>query len=165
MNEKIKQIDLSDSSIKQISDFLTSVYDDKKKFNYDYLSWLYRDNPDGEIIGFNAFDKDNNIISHYALLPKLANFQNKNIKIALSINTATSKNAQGFNRSNLANMMGYGDFTPEGQRQSVAQQTAETMGMSMDDLPDAVSKALTKDYSGLMKKLDEKKQEKGGYRP
>ena len=78
MNEKIKQIDLSDSSIKQISDFLTSVYDDKKKFNYDYLSWLYRDNPDGEIIGFNAFDKDNNIISHYALLPKLANFQNKN---------------------------------------------------------------------------------------
>ena len=77
----------------------------------------------------------------------------------------TSKNAQGFNRSNLANMMGYGDFTPEGQRQSVAQQTAETMGMSMDDLPDAVSKALTKDYSGLMKKLDEKKQEKGGYRP
>ena len=95
MNEKIKQIDLSDSSIKQISDFLTSVYDDKKKFNYDYLSWLYRDNPDGEIIGFNAFDKDNNIIAHYALLPKLANFQNKNIKIALSINTATSKNAQG----------------------------------------------------------------------
>ena len=62
MNEKIKQIDLSDSSIKQISDFLTSVYDDKKKFNYDYLSWLYRDNPDGEIIGFNAFDKDNNLI-------------------------------------------------------------------------------------------------------
>ena len=77
----------------------------------------------------------------------------------------TSKNAQGFNRSNLASMMGYEEFTPEGQRQSVAQQTAQSMGMSMDDLPDAVSKALTKDYSGLMKKLDEKKQEKGGYRP
>ena len=77
----------------------------------------------------------------------------------------TSQNAQGFNRSNLANMMGYEDFTPQGQRQSVAQQTAETMGMSMDDLPDAVSKALTKDYSGLMKKIDEKKTEKGGFRP
>ena len=77
----------------------------------------------------------------------------------------TSQNAQGFNRSNLANMMGYGDFTPEGQRQSVAQQTAETMGMSMDDLPDAVSKALTKDYSGLMKKIDEKKNGKEGFRP
>ena len=77
----------------------------------------------------------------------------------------TSQDAPGFNRSNLANMMGYGDFTPEGHRQSVAQQTAETMGMSMDDLPDAVSKALTKDYSGLMKKIDEKKTEKGGFRP
>ena len=77
----------------------------------------------------------------------------------------TSQNAQGFNRSNLANMMGYEDLTPQGQRQSVAQQTAETMGMSMDDLPDAVSKALTKDYSGLMKKIDEKKTEKGGFRP
>ena len=77
----------------------------------------------------------------------------------------TSQDAPGFNRSNLANMMGYGDFTPEGQRQSVAQQTAETMGMSMDDLPDAVSKALTKDYSGLMKKIDEKKNGKEGFRP
>ena len=77
----------------------------------------------------------------------------------------TSQNAQGFNRSNLANMMGYEDFTPQGQRQSVAQQTAQSMGMSMDDLPDAVSKALTKDYSGLMKKIDEKKNGKEGFRP
>ena len=77
----------------------------------------------------------------------------------------TSKNAQGFNRSKLANMMGYGDFTPQGQRESVAQQTAQSMGMSMDDLPDAVSKALTKDYSGLMKKIDEKKNGKEGFRP
>ena len=77
----------------------------------------------------------------------------------------TSKNAQGFNRSNLASMMGYEDFTPEGQRQSVAQQTAQSMGMTMDDLPDAVSNALTKDYSGLMKKIDEKKNGKEGFRP
>ena len=77
----------------------------------------------------------------------------------------TSQDAPGFNRSNLASMMGYEDFTPEGRRQSVAQQTAQSMGMTMDDLPDAVSNALTKDYSGLMKKLDEKKAEKGGFRP
>ena len=77
----------------------------------------------------------------------------------------TSQNAPGFNRSNLASMMGYEDFTPQGQRESVAQQTAQSMGMSMDDLPDAVSKALTKDYSGLMKKIDEKKSGKEGFRP
>ena len=77
----------------------------------------------------------------------------------------TSQDAPGFNRSNLASMMGYEDFTPEGRRQSVAQQTAQSMGMSMDDLPDAVSKALTKDYSGLMKKIDEKKNGKEGFRP
>jgi len=77
----------------------------------------------------------------------------------------TSQDAPGFNRSNLASMMGYEDFTPEGRRQSVAQQTAQSMGMSMDDLPDAVSNALTKDYSGLMKKIDEKKNGKEGFRP
>tara|TARA_B100000900_G_C20494574_1_gene681037 strand:+ start:319 stop:819 length:501 start_codon:yes stop_codon:yes gene_type:complete len=77
----------------------------------------------------------------------------------------TSQEAPGFNRSNLASMMGYEDFTPQGQRQSVAQQTAQSMGMSMDDLPDAVSNALTKDYSGLMKKIDEKKNGKEGFRP
>ena len=78
----------------------------------------------------------------------------------------TSQNADspGFNRSNLASMMGYEDFTPQGQRESDLQQTAQSMGMSMDDLPDAVSKALTKDYSGLMKKIDQKKSEKG-FRP
>ena len=77
----------------------------------------------------------------------------------------TSQDAPGFNRSNLASMMGYEDFTPEGRRQSVAQQTAQSMGMSMDDLPEAVSNALTKDYSGLMKKIDEKKSGKEGFRP
>ena len=77
----------------------------------------------------------------------------------------TSQDAPGFNRSNLASMMGYEDFTPEGARQSVAQQTAQSMGMTMDDLPDAVSNALTKDYSGLMKKIDEKKSGKEGFRP
>tara|TARA_B100001063_G_C16653112_1_gene496997 strand:- start:471 stop:647 length:177 start_codon:yes stop_codon:yes gene_type:complete len=56
MTETIKQRDLSDSSVKQISDFLASVYEDKKKFNYNYISWLYRDNPDRKIIGFNGFD-------------------------------------------------------------------------------------------------------------
>ena len=76
-----------------------------------------------------------------------------------------SQDAPGFNRSNLANMMGYGDFTPQGKRESVAQQTAQSMGMTMDDLPDAVSNALTKDYSGLMKKIDEKKKGDGGFRP
>ena len=78
----------------------------------------------------------------------------------------TSQDAPGFNRSNLASMMGYGDFTPENARQSAAQQTAESAGVNLTDLPDAVQNALTKDYSGLMKKIDEKTKEKeGGFRP
>ena len=63
MTETIKQIDLSDSSVKQISDFLALVYEDKKKSNYNYTSWFYRDNPDRKIISFNGFD-DNYIISN-----------------------------------------------------------------------------------------------------
>ena len=76
----------------------------------------------------------------------------------------SSQDSKGFTRSNLASMMGYDDFTPEGARQSVAQQTAESVGVSLTDLPEAVQNALTKDYSGLMKKIDEKKGE-GGFRP
>jgi hypothetical protein len=77
----------------------------------------------------------------------------------------TTKDTKGFSRSNLASMMGYEDFTPEIQRQSIAKETAESVGVSLSDLPDAVQKALTKDYSGLMKKIDEKKVEKEGFRP
>ena len=80
--------------------------------------------------------------------------------------TFTTQDAKQFNRSNLASMMGYGDFSPENARQSAAQQTAESAGVNLTDLPDAVQNALTKDYSGLMKKIDEKTKEKeGGFRP
>lgn len=79
----------------------------------------------------------------------------------------TTQDAPNFNRSKLASMMGYEDFAPQAQRQSVGDSIAQSEGVQLTDLPDAVQNALTKDYSGLMKKIDEKKsgKEEGGFRP
>ena len=111
----------------------------------------------------NQFVKDNPMLND--LLNETAQTLGNTAETTEQEVSFTSQDAPGFNRSNLASMMGYEDFTPQRQRQSVAQQTAQSMGMSMDDLPDAVSKALTKDYSGLMKKIDENKKAEGGVRP
>lgn len=92
---KIDKISTKDQGLKDLSIFLTKVFKNKERFSYEYLSWLYRDNPLGEVIGFNAKDNNNKIVSHYALIPMNAILKGKRVKVALSLNTATDKSAQG----------------------------------------------------------------------
>ena len=48
---------------------MSKVFKDKKKFNKLYLFWLYKKNPLGEAIGFDACDSNGNIVAHYAAIP------------------------------------------------------------------------------------------------
>lgn len=95
MNYLIEQISISDKSIYALSSFFESIYGENTKLTYDYLSWFYRDNPAGSVIGFNAFDESNNIIAHYALVPISGCLFGNKSKLVLSVNTATAKTAQG----------------------------------------------------------------------
>ena len=64
-----------------------------------------------------------------------------------------------FDSSRMAEAMGYGNMmggSKEAKREIAAVQTAQAAGVNPDSVPEDVMKALTKDYSGVMKALDKK---------
>ena len=65
----------------------------------------------------------------------------------------------------LAGATGLGNTaqSKELKREIAAVDSIKRAGVSVDQVPDHVTNALTKDYSGLMKAIDQKKS--GGYRP
>jgi|7_EtaG_2_1085326.scaffolds.fasta_scaffold217296_1 hypothetical protein len=70
--------------------------------------------------------------------------------------TLTSNNAQGFDRKSLAAKLGYGDVNPSSNptlQEMIPK--VDTRGMSNQgvQVDDAVAKALTRDYSDLVKKF------------
>ena len=67
---------------------------------------------------------------------------------------------------NMAEVLGYGNFggvqNKERAREMAAVDTIKTAGVSVDSVPEDVQNALTRDYSGLMKAINKKKE---GHRP
>ncbi len=63
-----------------------------------------------------------------------------------------------YDTSKMAELMGYGSQfgNPEMKRQSIGVTTAQAAGVNPDSVPEDVMKALTKDYSGVMKALDKR---------
>ena len=70
---------------------------------------------------------------------------------------------------NMAEVLGYGDLgrgqNKERAREMAAVDTIKKQGVSVDQVPEDVQNALTRDYSGLMKAMDKKKKGEGNYRP
>lgn len=64
------------------------------KYNRDYLDWLYRCNPDGKVVGFDARDGDR-LAAHYVCIPARAKIGNEEVAVLLSLNTATHPEYQG----------------------------------------------------------------------
>ena len=60
-----------------------------------------------------------------------------------------------FDKSRMTELMGYGK-SEEVQRNMVAVDTLQKAGKSVNDVPEHVTKALTKDYSKLMKVMNKK---------
>ena len=61
-----------------------------------------------------------------------------------------------FDTSRMSELLGYGK-SDEIKRDMVAVDTLKKAGKSVKDVPDHVTAALTRDYSGLMKAIDNKK--------
>ncbi len=60
-----------------------------------------------------------------------------------------------FDSSKMAELMGYGK-SDEVKRDMVAIDTLKKAGKSVNDVPEAVTQALTRDYSDLMKAINKK---------
>ena len=61
-----------------------------------------------------------------------------------------------FDTSRMTELLGYGK-SDEGKRNVSAVETIKKAGVSVDDVPDHVTNALTRDYRDLMKAIDKKK--------
>ena len=68
---------------------------------------------------------------------------------------------------NMAEVLGYGNLggvqNKERAREMAAVDTIKKAGVSVDQVPEDVQNALTRDYSGLMKAINKKKD--GNFRP
>ncbi len=64
------------------------------KFTPAYLDWLYVANPDGAAVGFDAWDGER-LAAHYVCVPARAWVEGKEVRVLLSLNTATHPDYQG----------------------------------------------------------------------
>ncbi len=88
-------IDISKEGLKKTASFLGVVFSKPSLFVADLLHWQYVLNPSGKAIGFNAFTQNGEIAAHYAVQPFTILLNGKEIKAALSLNTATGPRHQG----------------------------------------------------------------------
>jgi len=87
-------IQLDSKALSQYTCLLSKCFQKTAKFRPSYLDWLYRKNPDGEALGFDAWDGDR-LVAHYVCVPTLASVGGKVVKVLLSLNTATHPEYQG----------------------------------------------------------------------
>ena len=70
---------------------------------------------------------------------------------------------------NMAEVLGYGNLgrgqNKEKAREMAAVDSIKKAGVNVDQVPEDVQNALTRDYSGLMKAINKKKTGEGGFRP
>jgi len=64
------------------------------KFTPAYLDWLYAANPDGGAVGYDAWDGER-LAAHYVCVPARAWVEGREVKVLLSLNTATHPDYQG----------------------------------------------------------------------
>jgi len=82
----------SDKELKKVCSLLSKVF--KKKFSFQYIKWLYTQNPEGKAITCNIFYK-NKIVGHYAIIPTKIKINSKIYNSGLSLNTAVDDDFKG----------------------------------------------------------------------
>ena len=66
-------------------------------------------------------------------------------------------NGKTFDSSRMQELMGYGK-SDEGKREMAAVDTLKKAGKSVNEVPEHITKALSKDYSAVMKAMESKKK-------
>lgn len=86
-----KKIQTTESELNTCNELLRIVFPKSKIYNDAYIGWEYKYNPEGEVLGFNAWVGDE-IAAHYAAQPISAYINGKEFKGLLSTNIATHPN-------------------------------------------------------------------------
>jgi GNAT superfamily N-acetyltransferase len=91
---QIKQTAIDSVSIASYLSLLGDAFGKLELFTKEYIQWQYADNPDGNIVGFNAYDGET-LAAHYVTQPMQAVVRGVEMKGLLSLNTATHPQHQG----------------------------------------------------------------------
>lgn len=90
----LKPVTVSDADIVEIAVLLRTVFPDAEHFTDEAVSWQYRDNPDGHVVGYNAW-LGAVLAAHYVTIPLTARVHGVEERGLLSLNTATHPAHQG----------------------------------------------------------------------
>jgi len=82
------------ASLERYCSLFNACFPKATHFSANYLQWLYRENPEGEVVGFDAFD-GTELAAHYVCIPIRAALQSVEKHALLSLNTATHPRYQG----------------------------------------------------------------------
>ena len=85
---QIRPSGVSNDQLAAYSLLLQSVFGPAAKFSPEALAWRYRDNPDGAVVGFDAWDGDR-LCAHYVTTPTAGVIDGAERRGLLSLNTAT----------------------------------------------------------------------------
>jgi len=94
MDYQIEKVRTDDKSLGEIRELLNISFPKATKFTLNFLVEQYRNNPVGEILGFNAF-KDGQLAAHYVTMPIYMTIAGEKVKGLLSLNTATHPDHRG----------------------------------------------------------------------
>lgn len=83
------------------------------KYTMEYMKWLYRENPDGIALGYDAWE-DKKLVAHYVCVPGRALVGGNEVKVILSLNTATHPEFQGRGLFTKLAEMTYGEAGHDG---------------------------------------------------
>lgn len=81
-------------SLQQYQKLFKECFPMSSKFSLGLLKWLYEDNPEGRVVGFDAYDGDE-LAAHYVCVPGTFILNGKIERTLLSLNTATHPKHQG----------------------------------------------------------------------
>ncbi len=84
----------SPAELEKVTALLRRVWPRNRRFNPPFIEWLYRDNPNGGAIGYNAFDGDE-VAAHYVVVPFLVEIDGELKKSALALNAGVDERHRG----------------------------------------------------------------------
>ena len=91
---ELKPTQFDDVHLRQYAALFKACFPGADHLDGQYLRWLYRDNPAGTVVGFDAWEGDR-LAAHYVCVPASVRLDGRPKRALLSLNTATHPDFQG----------------------------------------------------------------------
>lgn len=91
---EFRPVETDELHLSRYSSLLRETFPEATHLTPAYLRWLYRENPDGNVIGFDAWH-NGELAAHYVCIPTSAMLHGNGCSAALSLNTATARRFRG----------------------------------------------------------------------